>query len=215
MPVSCEQCGSDDLELARELPDTRREIRCVACGHSWFRGTAVLPSPPPDRTPTTSARRRGEGSDKSRRRKTLPGGLDQLRRFIEWLEDHEELAGARIVLRRHHNVDGQNLTGHVKQSFYGSLAFLKENPDLISGLVQALARLGGEAIYEPPNQIVNRWIDFLDENLEEHTDFYSFRTLVGILPPALGGDRQHGGGGVSTLKRMLPLVAAYLDERNR
>lgn len=38
MPVTCQGCGSLDLELAASLPDGRRQIRCIDCGHEWIRG---------------------------------------------------------------------------------------------------------------------------------------------------------------------------------
>lgn len=43
--VSCEQCGSDDLDLAEVLGDGRRMLVCVSCGHSWARGEAKPPPP--------------------------------------------------------------------------------------------------------------------------------------------------------------------------
>lgn len=213
MPVACEKCGSNDLDLVKQLPDSRREIKCLDCGHTWLRGTAAAPPAPPQASSGLGIKKRS-GSSGARIRSGRGGTGQDLKQFIKWLEDYEnKLAGARIVLRRHENADGQNLTGHVKQSFYGTLLFLRENEHLINVLSSELDKLGTETIYDPQPAILDAWSDFLEANQNEKTDIYSFETLAGILPPALGGRRLHGGGGVSTLKRMLPLVARYLKEK--
>jgi len=36
----CEKCGSDDLTGDGQLSDGRLQVRCLACGHAWLRGTA-------------------------------------------------------------------------------------------------------------------------------------------------------------------------------
>lgn len=38
--VTCEACGSDEIDLARTLNDGRKELVCTDCGHKWVRGEA-------------------------------------------------------------------------------------------------------------------------------------------------------------------------------
>ena len=40
--VNCEVCDSDDLELVNPLPDGRRKLKCLRCGHSWIRGEPTV-----------------------------------------------------------------------------------------------------------------------------------------------------------------------------
>jgi hypothetical protein len=35
---SCQECGSYDLDLVRDLDDGRKQLKCVDCGHEWVRG---------------------------------------------------------------------------------------------------------------------------------------------------------------------------------
>jgi len=38
--VTCPNCESDELDLIEKDSDDRRHIRCVQCGHDWWRGEA-------------------------------------------------------------------------------------------------------------------------------------------------------------------------------
>jgi hypothetical protein len=135
--------------------------------------------------------------------------------FMAWLRRHAELAGATTIIRRHDNPDGQNLQGHVKQSFFVVYQFLTEHPELAPSLRMDLARLGPDDIYPVDEAVGNLWVEHLDEHATEHGDGWSYPILRGIMPPALGGTRQGGGGGSGTLKRMLTLVAQFLDDERR
>lgn len=142
----------------------------------------------------------------------LPGA--RFDNFVAWLRRHAELAGATTIIRRHDNPDGQNLQGHVRQSFFAVHQFLTEHPELVASLRMDLARLGPDDIYPVDPRVGNVWLDHLDEHATEYGDGWSYPILRGIMPPALGGTRQGGGGGSSTLKRMLPLVAQFLSDEH-
>jgi len=135
-----------------------------------------------------------------------------LETFVEWLENHRELPGAEVLLDRHYNISGQNLTGHFRQSFYGAYRFLCEYPNYVDNLSRALSALEPDDIYPPDDELLDRWTTFLDGHATEQGEGYDFAILRGILPPNLGGTRLGGGGGSSTLKRMLPLVARFVEE---
>ena len=40
MAVTCQECGSEDIDLIEVLDDERRRVKCVSCGHEWLRGEA-------------------------------------------------------------------------------------------------------------------------------------------------------------------------------
>jgi HKD family nuclease len=134
--------------------------------------------------------------------------------FIAWLDTRQELPGARVIMNRHRNTEGQNLVGHVKQCFFGSSRFLKEHPQFVTVASDALDALSAEDVYQMTDPALREaWAAHLDAHALDRDESYSYPTLRGILPPSLGGTRQGGGGGISTLKRLLPLVARYLRER--
>ena len=139
---------------------------------------------------------------------------DDLEAFVRWLERNQGLAGARELLARHHNTNRLNLTGHVKQSFSAAVRFFAEHPDLQRTLSVQLGALGPDDLYQfDPPPVLEAWTRHLDDHALDEGPIYSYPTLRGILPPSAGGTREGGGGGGSTLKRVLPLVARYLETR--
>ena len=133
--------------------------------------------------------------------------------FISWLDARSELPGARVILSRHRNTDHQNLTGHVKQCFFGSVRFFKEHPEFVEAASEALEKLSADGLYAMIDPgLREAWTAHLDTHALDRGESYSYPTLRGILPPSLGGTRQGGGGGISTLKRVLPLVARCVRE---
>lgn len=138
---------------------------------------------------------------------------ETLDRLADWLRDHPELAGATTILRRHTNADGQNLMGHVKQSFCAVMRFLVEREDLRPALNAALADLAVDEIYAVEDDtILAAWYDHFDRRATDSGDIYRYSVLRGLLPPSLGGTREGGGGASSTFKRMLPLVARFMED---
>ena len=134
----------------------------------------------------------------------------QLVAFDGWLQANAELPGALVLHRRH--TGENNLTGHFKQCFFGALRFLHERSEFVASLRTELAELESpQVVFQPGQEVVEAWNDHLDRHATDRTSDYSYPTLRGILPPSLGGTRQGGGGGISTMKRMLPLVAEYLE----
>jgi hypothetical protein len=114
---------------------------------------------------------------------------------------------SREVIARHGGK--HNLQGHVKHCFYGSIRFLSQHPEI----VDEVASTSGESLYEFDNpSIRTQWRDFLREHATEidKERSFSFRTLRVYLPPTFGGICTGGGGGSSTLKRVLPVVARMI-----
>lgn len=133
----------------------------------------------------------------------------ELGEFVAWLRGRETERGATVLLDRHDNHSGQNLTGHVRQSYAACQFFFENNRDLITACADTLDESTGGDVPVLPDEVVERWIVFVDANADFKDETCDFAVLRGYLPPSLGGTRTGGGGGSSTLKRMLPLVAAF------
>ena len=133
--------------------------------------------------------------------------------FISWLDSNPQLPGAEVILSRHRNTNHHNLTGHVKQCFFGSVRFFLEHPEFVTPTLHELEKLQADKLYQiTAPGLLTAWSAHLDAHALDSTESYSYPTLRGILPPSLGGTRQGGGGGMSTLKRILPLVARWLRD---
>jgi hypothetical protein len=138
--------------------------------------------------------------------------LAVLEDFVDWLDDNHDLPGAAEVVARHDNRHGDNLTGHVKQSFFATYLLFRHDPELIADASQLLDGLGPGDIPQPEGDLLEAWVEHVHDNAGMQAESYSFPVLRGVLPPLLGGTRQGGGGGSSTLKRVLPLVARWLED---
>jgi HKD family nuclease len=151
----------------------------------------------------------GYGRSKVRSERYYHSEIDK---FVDWLARNRDISGAELLLDRYQNKDGQNLTGHFRQSFYGSMNFLDENRKYIEILSREIIKIEKDKMFQFDLELQKRWQDHMDENSTQQTEQYSYPVLRGILPPSLGGTRLGGGGGSSTIKRMLPLVAKFMDE---
>ena len=140
--------------------------------------------------------------------------IPDIEEYATWLDSHVILPGAGTLLDRLRNLSGQNLTGHVRQSYCAIVRFLQESPQYVDGLANGLDSLAGQDdIFRPDDALIAHWIRHLDEHATEQGAGWDYAVLRGVLPPNLGGTRTGGGGGSSTLKRMLPLVARFLQHR--
>lgn len=133
--------------------------------------------------------------------------------FVNWLQNNKKLPGAWMLMDRYHNWSGQNLGGHFRQSYAAVSHFLQQYPTYIQSLVHELDLLPPKDIYQPDEDLLDDWIRHLNGHATMSDLDYDYAVLRGIMPPNLGGTRQGGGGGSSTLKRMMPLVARFLDEQ--
>ena len=143
----------------------------------------------------------------------LPIDVPMVADFAGWLSENEKLSGAPVLLERYHNVTGQNLTGHFRQSYFAVAHFIHQYPKHGLSLAAGLDSLGLDEIFQPNEALLADWVSHLDEHATETGQGYDYAILRGILPPSLGGTRLGGGGGSSTLKRMMPLVARFLGEQ--
>jgi len=153
------------------------------------------------------------GFGASKRTNVEPTAAD-LNAFAEWLTQQTGLPGAEVIFERYHNTGGQNLTGHVRQCFAGWMRFLGAESRFVEPLSTELGNMKPNEIFDMDlPELSDAWAEYLDDHATDSNDFYSHPVLRGILPPSLAGTRHGGGGGISTFKRMGPLVARYITEK--
>lgn len=66
--ATCTSCGSSDISLLETLPDTRKHVKCLDCGHDWVRGEAARVFASSTRANAGEQRRFPRASDVSPRR---------------------------------------------------------------------------------------------------------------------------------------------------
>jgi hypothetical protein len=138
---------------------------------------------------------------------------ERMAAYVAWLQKNKNLPGAKVLIERIKNIRGDNLTGHFRQSFYGALGFFINYPENIEVAARGLEKLKSDEIYIFAQDLLEKWIVYFDENATLNGDQFNYAVLRGILPPVVGGTVTGGGGGISTFKRMFPLVARYLLEK--
>ena len=144
----------------------------------------------------------------------VAGDAPDVEEYLRWLDGNNSLAGANVLSTRGWNLDGQNLTGHFRQSYFAVAHFLRDHPEYVSRLSEELDELRGpNPIYQPVDALLSDWIDHVNEHATESGDAYDYAVLRSIMPANLGGTRMGGGGGSSTLKRSFPLVARFMAEQ--
>jgi HKD family nuclease len=140
--------------------------------------------------------------------------LDGVSSFVTWMQKNKDLPGAEELLSRYKNIHGDNLTGHFRQCFFGALGFFLTNQYITEIVSNEMKNLRPSDIYNPSPDIKNQWMKYLEDNATLSGDQFNYAILRGILPPGMGGTVIGGGGGISTIKRMLPLVARFLLENS-
>lgn len=139
----------------------------------------------------------------------------QVEDFIGWAESKPHYAGTRLIIERYRNPNGQNLTGHVRQCYYALAHFFIQCPQHVAPLSGVLLDMNRDALFRPDQALLADWIRHLEGFATLSGDAFDYAILRGILPPSVGGTRSNGGGAISTLKRMMPLVARFIGEEPR
>lgn len=126
--------------------------------------------------------------------------------FLEFVHQLGGSAADEVYARAHGK---HNLSGHVKQSYYGTVLFLMgEGGRYVADLTKL--PLDSQSL---PSEIEDRWNDFLDRHAGLAGEDYDLSILRRILPLTLGGYTTSGGGGSSTFRRVVHLVGRYLVAR--
>jgi hypothetical protein len=134
-----------------------------------------------------------------------------LKQFIDYCRKENSEVSQEIVAR---SEGKQSLQGHVKHCYWGTIRFLTEFPQFVN----EIANTPNDLLYDfPDNSVHKKWMDFLSSHADEidREQKFSFRTLMNYIPPSVGGIRGGGGGAISTLKRVLPVVARMLKESGK
>lgn len=148
-----------------------------------------------------------------RSRRRVQYAPDEMGQFVEWLRHNQSLPGAVVLLEHHENIKGGNRTGHFKQCFFIVSFFYEDNQDLCA---QASGELNGLDEYNSMNfgnDFVDSWVDHITEHALDQGDYFNYSTLRAIISPSWGGTLLSGGGAIGTLKRMLRLLARYIQEK--
>ena len=137
-----------------------------------------------------------------------PARLGDYSDFRQWLDSQASYAAATIAKR----ADGAgNLSGHIRQNFFGLRQFFIGNP-------KEMVRLAKEDpdIYAQNRDLLTPVIlrSFVQRQACDEGAF-SLSTWRTYLPESAGGKPKSGGGTSGNLKRMLPLVAQYMQSKVR
>lgn len=205
-----------EMLIAKEINERGRGVQLAEL-RSWLRD-----SEPAVKAAADQAQESDDLADVQRSLDRLLGrggqhvqlGAEQfdLDEFVALLQTRTDLPGAQVVIDRHTNSRGDNLTGHVKQSVSAAQHFLSSRSDLIDACAACLDGIEREAVPTLTDEIIEAWLVFFDDHADYCDEQCDFAVLRGILPPGLGGTRTGGGGGSSTFKRVLPLMASLTRE---
>lgn len=126
--------------------------------------------------------------------------------FLEWLEGRPE-AAAQIIWERGKGLSG-NLSGHIRRHFYGFRQWYLYDPEIRAWAVHL----------DPDTYVLHKGSpeeaklrEFVVNHAADEPDF-SLNFWKTYLHPEAGGDTP-GQPSSGNIKRMIPLVAKYLEER--
>lgn len=135
-------------------------------------------------------------------RPTRLGDYDE---FLVWLSKQPDQA-ARVILAR---ARGQsNLSGHIRQAFYGLRQFLLGNPQVMRQFIAADA---DSYSFSRDLDTVSKLGAFVTRHARDEGPFSSRRWQT-YLPASAGGAQRGGGATSGNLNRMLPLMTRYINE---
>lgn len=132
-----------------------------------------------------------------------------LEEFIEEISQWDDNA-AKVLVARYYNFDHNNLTGHVKHAYFGSMRFFELNPKWLQ-VIANLPSYPGQ-IKMPSQPWLDDWLRFLQTGEGQiYPDWdATYETLRIYVPSIYGGATEGGGAGMSTVKRMLKICALWL-----
>jgi hypothetical protein len=131
--------------------------------------------------------------------------------FTQWLRRNVHLPGAeKLVENATDTIVGRN-QGHFRRFFGSVWLFLKCEAQWCEVLRAWLSANGPEEYYAPSDELRESWQLHLDKySTLNRNDVCSYPLVQRYLPPRFGGTVVGGGGGVSTFRRMFPVVAGFM-----
>jgi hypothetical protein len=149
---------------------------------------------------------RGPAEDQLPRQVARPARLGDFADFVSWLDRHRGEAH-RLIARRARG-EGQ-LSGHIKRNFFGLRQFFIAHP---SDMRHALRQDANSYTLGQDHVMQGALRAFvLREAVDESA--LSVSTWRTYLPQSAGGKPKSGGGTSGNLKRMIPIVAQYLNTK--
>lgn len=138
--------------------------------------------------------------------KPYKGTLPEVEAFFRWLAMNPELQCAESTGEQY----GRAIDGRVKHAWHAIVVFFRYYPECAAPAAALLARDGSQEVPEWPTELLEGWVDFLHHYEQQHDVGYVFSVLENTLPPELGGSDTTTGGSRDLVKRLVPLVGAYL-----
>jgi hypothetical protein len=134
--------------------------------------------------------------------------LGEYTTFLGWLKRRNDSAAQLI----HARAEGQgNLSGHIRRNFFGIRQFLVAYPRTMRDLAM---QDPSKYHLHTDTAVQARLKSFVNLEAADEEDF-KVDTWRTYLPMSSGGKPKSGGGTIGNLKRMLPLVARFLEYRLR
>ena len=152
----------------------------------------------------------GYGNKTDRQSRYTP---DDMSRFVGWLKDNQNLLGSDVLLEHHENRRGGNRTGHFRQCFFIVSLFYEDYPALLGQASTELDSLDERTWTKFSDEFIESWISHFTDHALVQGDHFNYPTLRATLSPTWGGTLLSGGGAIGTLKRMLRLLARYIQEQ--
>ena len=140
----------------------------------------------------------------------LPSGIMRPARvgdydtFLRWLSKHPSPAAKEVLARANGK---SNLSGHIRQAFFGIRQFLLGAPDLMRHFTKVdPARYS----FSGDSSTTSRLGAFVTKHARAEGVF-SPKKWQTYLPKSAGGKQVSGGATSGNLNRMIPLLAQYLN----
>ncbi|GAO01026.1 hypothetical protein Gxy13693_088_004 [Komagataeibacter xylinus NBRC 13693] len=135
-----------------------------------------------------------------------PARLGDYDHFLKWLS--RQKGGAAKLIAERAGGKGQ-LTGHIRQNFFGLRQYFLTNPNEM----RLISKKDPDSYSLSADSGTARTLsDFVTQRAHDEGPF-KLSTWRTYLPESAGGKPKTGGGTSGNLKRMLPLVARYVRSK--
>lgn len=134
-----------------------------------------------------------------------PARLGDYDTFLRWLSKHPSPAAKEILARAHGK---SNLSGHIRQAFFGIRQFLLGVPDVMRHFTKIDA---DRYSLTSDSSTTSKLGAFVTKHARDE-GLFSPRKWQTYLPKSAGGKQISGGATSGNLNRMIPLIAQYLTK---
>ncbi|WP_242217615.1 hypothetical protein [Shinella zoogloeoides] len=135
-----------------------------------------------------------------------PARLGDYDAFLGWLSKHTSPAAKEVLARANGK---SNLSGHIRQAFFGLRQFLLGAPDVMYHFTKVDP---DSYSFSSDVSTASKLGSFVTKHARDEGPF-SPKKWQTYLPKSAGGKQVTGGATSGNLNRMLPLIARYLTVR--